>query len=187
MLDNAVQSLAAFLDNYGDMFLVLTIIILFLICALRVNRRALSLVVLAEQCLAYLLYYSLFSNPFILKVSLGFLYIGTFLAASLFGTGLSTRIISKIYFGVGIYHFLLALEPFLIKWLFVNTQNIVYYIGTLHLVVNFSANIAIIGLVLFGGYGGGSRKHRIHADCFGDSEYADNYSYPITNQNKKAE
>lgn len=187
MLDNIIQPLGDFLENYGNFFLLVTITILFLVFKFRSDRRALSLVVLTEQCLASLMYYSLFSTPFILKISLGFLYMGTFLAAGLIGNGTSTRIISKIYFGVGAYHFLLALEPLFVKWLFVNTQNIVYYIDSLHLLINFSANIVILGLVVFGGSVGGSRKRGIYADCFRRTKYSDNYRNSIANQNKQAE
>lgn len=187
MMADVIKSLEYFSDNFGDIFLILTIFILFFVRAIRINRRSLSLIILAEYCFSYLLYYSLFSSPFILKVSLGFLYICMFLGVSLIGSGLSIRIISKIYFGIGIYHFLLALEPFLIKLLFVQSQNIIYYIDAIHLFVNFSSNIAIIFLVVFGGYGNGCRKHNIYADCFCDSEYINNYRYSITNQNKKAE
>ena len=186
-MDTILNLVGTVLVEYRGVILILTVMLLFAICAYKPTKRTLSLVIVGELCLSYLLYYSLLSNPFALNVSLGFLYLGVFLAMGLIRFAKYSNLISKIYFGMGVYYFLLALEPLIIQLLFVNAQNIVYYINSLQLIVDSLAKLAILSLVVFGGLNSGTGQPGVYAIRFCDNKHIDNHHCSTANENKKPE
>ena len=155
-----------FLNNNGDLIAVSTILFLFLNTFLQKKHYLLSMIVITEQCMTYLLFYAFYSFPFILKLNLGLLYLAVFFFISMISSSFSKRAISKIYFGIGVYHLLLAMEPIAIGYLFGSNEKVTMYIHSINLLINVMANLAILLLVVFGGHISGSRRHYLLDDCF---------------------
>ena len=161
---------------WPDLLMLFGIFLLSFLCWKRPTRKEIALVVIGEQCLTYLVYWYV-ENALALRVCYGFMYVCIyFVVANFRYSDKSICIISRAYLFIGIYHFLMVLEPVVIE-IFWEDGHVIPYLNYAHQIFNITINILIILLVMFGGSFGSRRKRNLHDFshcCFGFAAGLDN-------------
>lgn len=172
-------------QNWADLVLVFVLSLLFVVSWKRERRRSIAFTVITEQCLTYVLFMYLLFFPIGLKLALGTLYIGVYwFTKNLKDKDLSISAIAKIYLFVGVYHMLLAFEPFLIDLMF-NSKGVLPYVDLAHHTINIISNLLIVGLVIFGGQTGERKYRKPYIHDHGERSFRFSDSRRAEYQNKR--
>ena len=161
------------LNNWPDILMLVSIFLIGITGWKRPSRQCISLLVISEQCISYFVYFCLFTTPLLLKITSGTIYICLYFVIVNFKIiDKSISWIAKFYLFTGIYHLLMAIEPFVLSNF---NSNLTPYLYSAHWFFNIFVNLSIISLVIFGGSFGKRRTKHAVFDC--DNNYIEHYHF----------
>lgn len=137
--------------NCKDTVLLIYLLLLFLAAYKDRDCRAVIYIVIAEKCMVHVLSLALaFAEAnFVLDVSRGFLYICAYSLMDRLAMNSLTRIISKIYLVLGVYHFII-ISQFTFIDLFPEKETMINSINGLYSPIIFSTNFIVTALIIIG-------------------------------------